>query len=125
MKRRSLSHRIAAAFLGLALFAGFLGGLLAILFAYTTEDHIFDRLLALEAEQLQATREPGEPLPEPELPFATYYRDTDLPAFLRTPLEAEPDRREVFGNDGRHYHLQRVDPDTGAYSLGVSGQLSF
>lgn len=119
MKRRSLSHRIAVAFLGLALFAGFLGGLLAILFAYTTEDHIFDRLLALEAEQLQATREPGEPLPEPELPFATYYRDSDLPAFLRAPLEAEPGRREVFGNDGRHYHLQRVDADTGAEPVWI------
>jgi len=113
VKRRSLSHRIAAAFLGLALFAGLLGGLLAIGFAYTTEDHIFDRLLALESEQLQTAPAPGEPLPEPELPFATYYRDADLPAFLRTPLEAEPGRREVFGSDGRHYHLRRVDTGAG------------
>ena len=114
MKRRSLSRRIAAAFLGLALFAGILGGLMAILFAYTTEDHIFDRLLALETQQLQTAWVPGETLPEPELPFASYYHDDELPAFLRAQLEAEPNRREVFGSDGRHYHLRRVDLDASA-----------
>lgn len=108
MKHRSLSRRIAAAFLGLALFAGIFGGLMAILFAYTTEDHIFNRLLELEADRLQVVAKPGEPLPEPELPFAYYYRDADVPAFLRAQLEAEPGRREVFGSDGRHYHLRRV-----------------
>jgi signal transduction histidine kinase len=108
MKRRSLSRRIAAAFLGLALFAGILGAFMAILFAYTTEDHIFDRLLALETQQLQTALVPGEPLPEPELPFGSYYRDGELPAYLQTQLQAEPNRREVFGSDGRHYHLRRV-----------------
>lgn len=119
MKRRSLSRRIAAAFLGLALFAGIFGGLMAILFAYTTEDHIFDRLLTLETKQLQTAFVSGEPLPEPELPFAGYYRDSDLPAFLRTQLEAEPDRREVFGSDGRHYHLRRVDLNASVGSVWV------
>lgn len=110
MKRRSLRRRIAVAFLGMAIFAGVLGGLLAVLFAYTTEDHIFDRLLALEVAQLQESVGRGEALPEPELPFATYYRDAELPAFLRELLEAEPGRREVFGHDGRHYHLRRFVP---------------
>lgn len=119
MRRRSLSRRIAAAFLGLALFAGIFGGLMAILFAYTTEDHIFDRLLALEAQKLQAALVPGEPLPEPELPFGSYYRDAELPAFLRAQLQAEPNRREVFGSDGRHYHLRRVVLDASAGPVWV------
>lgn len=108
MKPRSLRRRIAFAFLALAVFAGICGGLLAILFAYTTEDHIFDRLLALEQARLQQGLEQGGPLPEPELPFARYYSEADLPAFLRAEVEAEPGRREVFGADRRHYHLQRM-----------------
>lgn len=109
MRRRSLRRRIAAAFLGLAMFAGVSVGCLAVLFAYTTEDHIFDRLLALETTHLQQAEAAGA-LPAPELPFATYFRDAELPDFLRRPLEAEPDRREIFGADGRHYHLRRVEP---------------
>lgn len=113
MRRRSLRRRIAAAFLGLAMFAGLSVGLLAVLFAYTTEDHIFDRLLALEASHLQQAGAAAA-LPTPELPFATYFRDAELPEFLRRPLEAEPGRREIFGADGRHYHLRRVEPAGGA-----------
>lgn len=119
MKRRSLSRRIAVPFLALALFSGSLGGLLAVLFAYTTEDHIFDRLLALETDRLHTAGGPGEPLPEPELPFANYYLDADLPDFLRAPLADEPGRREVFGSDGRHYHLRRVMPEADAEPVWI------
>lgn len=107
MKPRSLRRRIAITFLGLALFAGIFGGLLALLFAYTTEDHIFNRLSTMEAQRLQVAAV-GEPLPEPGLPFAAYYLDSELPSFLRAPLAAEPRRREVFGEDGSHYHLRRM-----------------
>lgn len=110
MRPRSLRRRIAFAFLAMAVFAGIFGGLLAILFAYTTEDHIFDRLLALEETNLRQSLDPGQPLPATELPFASYYRDSDLPAFLRSVVEAEPGRREVFGADGRHYHLRSIRP---------------
>lgn len=108
MKYRSLRRTIATAFLAMAVFAGVCGGLLAILFAYTTEDHIFDRLLALEAAHLEGSIGQGESLPEPELPFSSYYQAGTLPAFLQAALEAEPGRREVFGEDGKHYHLRRV-----------------
>ncbi len=111
MKRHSLRRRIAFAFLAMAVFAGVCGGLLAILFAYTTEDHIFDRLLALEEARLQQSLAQGESRPETELPFASYYREDELPASLRSEVEAEPGRREVFGPDGRHYHLLRTQPD--------------
>lgn len=108
MKRRSLFRRIAVAFLGMAALAGVFGGLLAVLFAYTTEDHLFDRLLALESANLGAgyTQETG--LPEPQLPFARYYLEAELPGELRKPLLAEPGRREIFADDGRHFHLKWV-----------------
>ncbi|MEM7052987.1 MAG: HAMP domain-containing sensor histidine kinase, partial [Pseudomonadota bacterium] len=108
MKQRSLSRRIAVAFLGLALFAGGLGGLITLMFVYNTEDQIFDRLLTMEADHFKAAAS-GEVLPESRLPFTTYYRDDTLPDFLKAPLEAEPGRSEVFGTDGRHYHLRRVE----------------
>ncbi|MEM9304245.1 MAG: HAMP domain-containing sensor histidine kinase [Pseudomonadota bacterium] len=113
MTRRSLRRRIAVAFLGMAVLAGVFGGLLAVLFAYTTEDNIFYRLLTLELSQLEEAIERGDESPRPSLPFATYYRDGELPGFLRVPLEAEPQRREVFGTDGKHYHLRRVEPAGG------------
>jgi len=109
VKRRSMRRRIAVAFLGVAVFAGVFGGVLAVLFAYTTEDHIFDRLLAVEVTQLQQAGSPGKALPEPELPFAAYYREAELPAFLREAIEQEPGRSEVFGPGGSHYHLRRVE----------------
>ena len=108
MKHRNLSRRIAVAFLGLALFAGGLGGLLTLGFVYNTEDQIFDRLLTLEADHFNAAVS-GDALPEPKLPFATYYRDDAMPGFLMEPVEAEPGRSEVFGLDGQHYHLRRVE----------------
>ena len=108
MKHRSLSRRIAVAFLGLALFAGGLGGLLTLGFVYNTEDQIFGRLLTLEADHFNAAVS-GDALPEPKLPFATYYRDDAMPGFLMEPVEAEPGRSEVFGLDGQHYHLRRIE----------------
>lgn len=106
----SLRRRIALAFVGLALLIGFAGGFLAVLFAYTAEDHIFDRLLALEIEHLDSTGSGAGPLPQPALPFASYHEDDALPAQLRGPIEAEPGRREIFGDDGQHYHLVRHEP---------------
>lgn len=110
MKTRSLRRRIAVAFLGLALFSGLFGGLLAVLFSYAIEDYIFNRLAMLEVQQLES-RPPGQPLPAPELPFARYYSDDDLPDVLRNQVDEEPGRVEVFGDDGRHYHLRRVQAD--------------
>ncbi len=107
MKQRSLRRPIALAFLGLAISSGLLAGILSLLFAYTTEDYLFYRLAALEVEQLEATASSSS-LPAPLLPFTTYYGDADLPDFLKQPIEIEPQRREVFGDDGRHYHLHRV-----------------
>lgn len=113
MKNRSLSRRIAVSFLGLAIFAGVLGGVLAVLFAYTTEDHIFDRLLHLEVEHLQANLVNEHTLPQPELPFARYYREDQLPGDLKSALKAEPQRREVFRENGEHFHLRRLKPRLG------------
>jgi signal transduction histidine kinase len=108
LKRRSLSRRISVSFLGLALLAGLGGGLMTVLFAYATEDYVFNRFLRAEVEHLQANVRDAE-LPEPQLPFTTYYLDDQVPAFLRDALDPEPNRREVFGSDGKHYHLRNVD----------------
>ncbi|HMA98660.1 MAG TPA: hypothetical protein VKO38_04300, partial [Wenzhouxiangella sp.] len=108
MKRLRLSRRIAVAFLGLALLAGLGCGVMALLFAYTTEDHIFNRLLRAEIEHLESSVQGGK-LPEPQLPFSSYYFEDEIPPFLNQALAEEPRRREVFGGDGRHYHLRRID----------------
>ncbi len=108
MKRLRLSRRIAVAFLGLALLAGLGSGVMALLFAYTTEDHIFNRLLRAEIEHLESSVQGGK-LPEPQLPFSSYYFEDEIPPFLNQALAEEPRRREVFGGDGRHYHLRRID----------------
>jgi signal transduction histidine kinase len=112
MRQRSLRRPIALAFLGLALFSGAFGALLAVLFAYTIEDHLFDRLVALEVEQVQAATQGSLP-PTPALPFTTYYSEAELPDFLRLTLEDEPKRKEIFGDDGRHYHVRRVENSAG------------
>ena len=85
--------------------------MIAVLMAYSTEDYIFDRFLHVEVEHLQSTL-PDSGLPEPQFPFSNYYLNDEVPAFLREAVIEEPNRREVFGSDGRHYHLRRADIET-------------
>ena len=99
--------------LALALFTGVvtaLFGLLAMTFVYTVEDRFLERLLLQEAATQQAHRLQHGRWGKTGADFIVLHESaTSLPADLAQVLAQEPQRREVAGRDGRHYHVQTLD----------------
>ena len=111
LPRQRLRHRLMLAFSGFALLAAVIYGFYVVLFVYLVEDQLFNGLLEQEAKvQLQHHATRGE-WREPALPGMTVHRDTaTLPDGIAARLSEEPWRREFAGDQGRHYHLHRLEP---------------
>lgn len=112
---RRLQRRLVLAFAGFALLVAALYGFYVVLFVYLVEDRFFADLLEHEAQaQLAHHAAQGDWRPPP-LHFVTLHDDpTAMPDALGERLAQEPWRREFPGGDGRHYHLQRLEPAAGA-----------
>lgn len=90
-------------------------GLYAIAFMYATEDAFFGAMLQQEAAAQYAARERSGQWSEPAQPFMRVYPSAvQLPDGLDQILAAEPQRREMPGHDGRHYHLLALHARDGA-----------
>jgi len=115
--------------LALALFTGVvtaLFGLFAMAFAYTVEDRFFDRLLQQEVIAQNAYRLEHGRWRKTGADFIVLHESAaSLPAELAQVLALEPNRREVAGRGGRHYHLRALDqPDRASWLVAeVSQQL--
>lgn len=123
-----LRQRLVLAFAGFAVLVASVFGLYAMVFMYAVEDSVFDAQLAREADAQQAAyardgnwRVPGDT-------GIQLYRDpARFPDDLRGDFLREPWRSEFSGQDGRHYHVRRLDrppPATPAWLVAeVSRQL--
>jgi signal transduction histidine kinase len=102
----SLRHRIAAAFLLSATLIALLFSLFNFVFLYAVEDRAFAHMLDEEAaHQRQHWQRHGE-FTAPLRDYVALHRSPDsFPAAVKEPLIEEPNRREFFGDDGKHYHL--------------------
>lgn len=115
----SLQQRIVLAFAALSLFICALFVLLSLAMMYTVEDSFFERMLAEEAEHLQA--QPGT---SPLRRFVSLHASTaSFPNDLAAAFAAEPRRREFAGSEGRHYHLLQVQEPQVWLVAEVSSQL--
>ena len=115
----SLQQRIVLAFGALSLFICALFVLLSLAMAYTVEDSFFERMLAEEAERLQA--DPGA---VPLRKFVSLHGGpASFPADLAAGFAAEPGRREFAGGEGRHYHLLQMQEPSRWLVAEVSSQL--
>lgn len=110
-----LRRRLVAAFAGFAVVVAGVFGLYALVFMYAVEDSIFNAQLAREAEQQLAAhagtghwRTPGHAAMQLHVAPSTF------PAELRARFDAEPWRSEFAGEQGRHYHVKRLDPPSAA-----------
>lgn len=123
--RRKLRHRLMLAFSAFALLVAVLYGFYVVLFVYLVEDQLFNGLLAQEAKaQLQHHAIRGE-WREPPLPGMTVHRDAaTLPDGIQARLSEEPLRREFSGDQGRHYHLHRLDPGGNNASAWLAAEVS-
>jgi signal transduction histidine kinase len=81
-------------------------GLFAMAFVYTVEDRFLDRLLKQEAQAQRAHRAVhGRWGPTGAEFLVLHEKAATLPPEVAQVLALEPHRREIPGDDGRHYHL--------------------
>jgi signal transduction histidine kinase len=122
--RPRLQRRLMLAFTGYTLLAGLLLGGLSMAFVYAVEDEFFATTLRAEAQRQQAHRARHGSWAPPALPFVRIYpRGDGLPADLARQRAAAPQRQELAGDDGRHYHLHPLDADATLLVAEVSEQL--
>lgn len=124
--RKRLRNRLMLAFAGFTLVVATLFGLYVAVFAYAVEDMFFNGLLEREAsEQLQHHAQTGAWKAPRESWMQVIESATELPDSIASTLAREPRRREFPGSAGRHYHLQRLQPDAAepAWLLAEVSQL--
>ena len=101
-------------------------GLFAMAFVYSVEDRFLDRLLRQEAVAQKAHHQQHGRWSRPSADFIVLHESAaSLPAEVAEVLAQDPKRREVAGQDGRHYHLLALDqPDRAPWLVAeVSQQL--
>lgn len=123
--RKRLRNRLMLAFAGFTLVVATLFGLYVAVFAYAVEDMFFNGLLEREAdEQLQHHAQTGAWKAPRESWMQVIESATQLPDGIASTLAREPRRREFPGSDGRHYHLQRLQPDAAAEPAWLLAEVS-
>ncbi|MBZ2206163.1 sensor histidine kinase [Massilia soli] len=96
----SLRRRIVTAFTVFALATALCFSAFSLVFVYTVEDSFFENMLRQETEHQQQAGAPVKPLRD----FVTIHRGQgSFPADLAR--QYEPNRREYYGDAGRHYHV--------------------
>ena len=122
--RRRLRRRLMLAFSGFALLVAVLYGFYVALFVYLVEDQMFNGLLEQEAKvQLHHHATQGGWARPALSGMAVHETAASLPDGLAARLAEEPWRREFAGDQGRHYHLRRLEPGDAWLVAEVSQQL--
>jgi signal transduction histidine kinase len=104
----TLQRRLMLAFAAFTLVAAALFGLFAMAFTYVVEDGFIEQLLHREATRLRAQHARDGRWPAPvntPMPMQVHEQAATLPAEVAAALASEPQRREITGAEGRHYHL--------------------
>lgn len=104
----TLQRRLMLAFAAFTLVVAALFGLFAMAFTYVVEDGFIEQLLHREATRLRAGHARDGRWPAPAntpMPMQVHEQAATLPAEVASALASEPQRREVAGAEGRHYHL--------------------
>jgi signal transduction histidine kinase len=120
-----LQNRLMVAFAGFALFTAALFGLYAIAFMYSVEDAFFDAMLDQEvAAQLQQHAASGQWAEPRDAAMRIYPDSASFPDDLKTLHDEEPWRREFPGLNGRHYHLELMNPPAPALPAWLVAEVS-
>lgn len=123
--RKRLRNRLMLGFAGFTLVVATLFGLYVAVFAYAVEDMFFNGLLEREAnEQLQHHAQTGAWKAPRESWMQVIESAALLPDSIASTLAREPHRREFPGSGGRHYHLQRLQPDAAAKPAWLLAEVS-
>ncbi len=113
--RRGLQRQLMLSFTLVTLGVSALLGLFAIAFVYAVEDRFIAETLSRAATDMERQHRLSGLWPTPPQAFIQRHEDAaSLPADLRLAWQAEPQRREYSGSQGRHYHLHWLGRPRGA-----------
>ncbi|WP_440876566.1 sensor histidine kinase [Thalassotalea sp. PLHSN55] len=105
-KFHSLSRRIVAQFCIFTLFLSAIFGFLAFILLYNLEDSFIERDIDQEAQYLVNHYQQNQQWPAVRSAyFSLHFSTESLPKDMRETFIAEPQRKEFYGEAGRHYHL--------------------
>lgn len=82
------------------------------LFLFAAEDEFLRKVVAKEEAELVAAHEATGNWPEPSVAgMRLYFAPEALPDGIGDELSEEPNQREFYGEEGRHYHLEVLGDD--------------
>ena len=79
-----------------------------IIIAYVTEDTLLERILDVEAKKIiSVSSVENQPRVLPS--YLKYYKnEQNLPQGLKQEIAKSSGKQEIFGNDGKHYHIKHI-----------------
>ena len=107
---RHLRNKVFLVFGGFTFVLSLTYSAISIMVAYAVEDAVLDAIVEEEAEFIESTyRESGQ-IAMPRVDYMRVYSDLEqAPAPVRETLQAQPNRKEVFTNDEKHFHVRYLD----------------
>lgn len=122
-KFHSLSRRIVAQLCIFTLVLSAIYGMLSFVLLYNLEDNFIEREVEQEADYLLAHYQKTNEWPAVRNSNMTlYFAKEHLPNDMLDQLIEEPNRKEFYGEQGRHYHLYPFSKLEGIYLLAEVSQ---
>ncbi len=108
-RKRSIARQVIFNFCWFAVLMSAVFSFMTFMLLFTVEDGFLDRALYAERDKLIAAYEDTGVWPQSELSHMTVYAGLEnLPDDMRSKFIEEPQSREFYGQEGRHYHLAHL-----------------
>ncbi len=122
-KFHSLSRRIVAQFCIFTLVLSTIFSFLTFILLYNLEDNFIEREVAQEADYLIAKYRQTKQWPDvTSSHFSLHFSKDSLPEDMRLQSIEEPQRKEFYGELGRHFHLYPLPDFENTYLLAEVSQ---
>lgn len=122
-KFHSLSRRIVAQFCIFTLVLSAIFGSLTFTLLYHLEDTFIEREVIQEADYLISHYQQNQQWPKVRSAhFSLHFTQASLPEDMRLQYIEEPERKEFYGQQGRHYHLYSLPKFDEIYLLAEVSQ---
>ena len=123
IKFHRLSRRIVAQFCIFTLVLSTIYASLGFTLLYHLEDNFIEREVAQEARYLSNTYKKSSVWPKMRSPhMSLHFSKDDLPVDMKQKFFDEPNSKEFYGKDGRHYHLLTIPEYKNIYLVAEVSQ---
>ncbi|WDE02920.1 HAMP domain-containing histidine kinase [Thalassomonas viridans] len=124
VKFHSISRRIVTQFCIFTLVLSAVYGMFCFLLLYNLEDAFIERDVQQEAKYLASGYQKTQQWPAVRnSSMNLYFSKESLPDDLRLQFNQEPQQKEFYGAEGRHYHLVRLPEHANVYLVAEVSQM--